>query len=84
MLNFKKKILKNPIADELYRKLLKICNDDEYALCLVHDLNDNNQYRELINLIDHGVTNTNDLIYYALKISGTKSIPVSDLKERDF
>ena len=66
---YKDKIVDTPLAKELYGKLMKITNDDEYyTLCIIAELHNDKHIQKMIDILDLGETNTNNISLNALDI----------------
>lgn len=62
----KQKLLKSNLAKELYKKLIAIENDKDWALGIIDELyNDDKKYQKMIQIIDSGETDFNNLFEIA-------------------
>ena len=58
----KQKFLKTKLGIELYNKLINIFNDDMWALGIMYELNnDDTKIQTMINIINNGETNIDEL-----------------------
>ena len=62
----KQKLLKSNLAKKLYKKLIAIENDDDWALAIIDELYaDDKKYKKMIEIIDNGEADFNNLFEIA-------------------
>ena len=77
MIRLKNKIVNSDISVELYNKLKNICNSENWILGTMFNLSDL-QKLELINIINSGENNRNNLSIKALEFRGIVGTPIEE------
>ena len=70
MIKFEKKLVNNKIKRLVYEKLLSLYNNKDWALGIMVSLKSDDDCRSIINDINNGVTDTDELILRALELRG--------------
>ncbi len=65
---YEKQIVDTPLAHKLYDMLIKIKNDKYYVLCIMAELHTDEHIQKMIDILDAGETNTNNITLAALDI----------------
>ncbi|MGM9993289.1 MAG: hypothetical protein ACI37R_01005 [Candidatus Avigastranaerophilus sp.] len=69
MKRYREILVNTDVASILYRKLLKIRNDEEYALGVMVSLRTDEHRQKMIDILDQGLSNTDDIILCAIDIA---------------
>lgn len=70
MKRFKKQLLNSEITKELYKKLLNIWDFEDWALSVLDDLRSDEERLQILDMINSGETDRNNISVKALKFRG--------------
>ena len=69
MRKYRDKIIKTELAEFLYKKMMEeVWNDEDYVLGVMAYLRTDEHRQKMIDILDTGIRDTDDIILYSLDI----------------
>jgi len=78
MKRFKKQLLNSKLSNEIYRKLLNIWDFEDWALGVLDDLRSDDERLQILDMINSGETNRNNISMKALEFRGLVGTPIEE------